>query len=62
MEWSRREQQMRSQRRFLEAVEHGQVRRCRAAAGRKRFEECFTLDKMIASYRQLYRKLMAAAA
>jgi glycosyltransferase involved in cell wall biosynthesis len=44
---------------LLEAVKDSQLRRCLGSAARRRFEERFTLDKMISSYRQLYRSMLA---
>jgi glycosyltransferase involved in cell wall biosynthesis len=45
---------------LMEAVGDPQLRRRLAQAGRRRYEECFTFEKMMAGYRQLYHSLMAA--
>lgn len=47
---------------ILEAATDSPKRQKYAAAGRRRFEECFQLERMIASYRRQYRELLAAPA
>lgn len=45
---------------LVEAANEPQLRTRLGSAGRRRIEECFTFEKMMASYRQLYRSLAAA--
>lgn len=44
---------------LLEAVNDPEKRQAFARAGRQRFEDCFTFDRMIETYRNLYRDLLA---
>ena len=44
---------------FHEAMRDDTVRRSRAEAGRRRFREKFGFDRMLDSYRDLYRELLA---
>lgn len=43
-----------------QAVDDPDERRTRAERGRRRFEEKFTMDQMMASYRQRYREMLGA--
>jgi glycosyltransferase involved in cell wall biosynthesis len=44
---------------MLEAVNRPEKRRTLAGAGQRRFEECFKFDRMIETYRNLYRDMLA---
>jgi len=46
---------------MLEAVSDPEKRRVFARAGQQRFEECFNFGRMIETYRQIYRDILARA-